>query len=145
MDIDGSVSPDRHCRASAGELYALVEAIETIRFLPWCIEAGFWREILPSPQSNHTAGMGGVRQSFTRATRISGQAIDMESGEGPSPVRRGVALRRLAATPAGSIFRLQYEFSSRGSQRLLEPLFGASPDSMVDAFAAARRRSNGPR
>jgi len=123
---------------SAGELYALVEAIETYPgFLPWCIEARVLERDSSFTKATITAGMGGVRQSFTtRNENQPGKAIDMSLVEGP--FRQFAAAWRFGALAADACridFSLQYEFSSRALARLLEPLFERIADSMVDAFA----------
>jgi|SRR6266850_227031 len=123
---------------SAGELYALVEAIEAYPgFLPWCLEARVLERDSSFTKATITAGMGGVRQSFTtRNENRPGKAIDMRLLEGP--FRQFAAAWRfspLAAQACRIEFDLQYEFSSRALARLLEPLFNRIADSMVDAFA----------
>jgi ribosome-associated toxin RatA of RatAB toxin-antitoxin module len=123
---------------SAGELYALVEDIETYPgFLPWCIEARVLERDSSFTKATITAGMGGVRQSFTtRNENQPGKAIDMRLVEGP--FRQFAAAWRFSALSAHACridFSLQYEFSSRALARLLEPLFERIADSMVDAFA----------
>src|SRR5260221_12982190 len=52
---------------SAGELYALVEDIETYPgFLPWCVEARVLERNSSFTKATITAGNGGVRQTFTQ-------------------------------------------------------------------------------
>ena len=120
------------------ELYALVEDIETYPgFLPWCIEARVLERDSSFTKATITAGMGGVRQSFTtRNENTPGKSIDMHLVEGP--FRQFAAAWRFRALSAGACrieFSLQYELSSRALGRLLEPLFDRVADTMVDAFA----------
>ena len=122
---------------SAEALYALVEDIESYpRFLPWCqavrVERG------PSgTRAKLQVGLKGLRRSFTTQNRSEpGRAIDMQLVEGP--FRSFSAAWRFHPLEAGACrvaFSMQYEFSSRALARLLEPLFGAIADSMVDAFS----------
>ena len=122
---------------AAAQVFALVEDIESYpRFLPWCTEA----EILEKNgfvKARITAGMRGLRQSFTtRNENRPGEAIDMRLAEGP--FKRFAAAWRF--TPLGESackieFSMEYEFSSRALALVLEPLFDRIADTMVDAFA----------
>ena len=122
---------------SAEALYALVEDIESYpRFLPWCqavrVERG-----AEGTRAELQVGLKGLRQSFTTQNRNDpGRAIDMQLVEGP--FRAFTAAWRFHPLEAGACrveFSMQYEFSSRALARLLEPLFAAIADSMVDAFS----------
>jgi ribosome-associated toxin RatA of RatAB toxin-antitoxin module len=122
---------------TAGELYALVEDIESYpRFLPWCLEA----QILEKNSfvtAKITAGMSGLRQSFTtRNENRPGESIDMRLVEGP--FKHFAAQWRFAPLAAHACrieFSLEYEFSSRVLAKALEPLFERIADTMVSAFA----------
>jgi len=123
---------------SAMELYALVEAIEAYpKFLPWCRAAQVHERAATGTRATLTAGVGGLRQSFTtRNENTPGKSIDMHLVEGP--FRQFAAAWRFRALSAGACrieFSLQYELSSRALGRLLEPLFDRVADTMVDAFA----------
>ena len=131
----------------AAELYALVEAIEAYpAFLPWCVEARVLERNSSSTKATITAGMGGVRQSFTtRNENQPGKAIDLRLVEGP--FRQFAAAWRFSPLSAQACridFSLQYEFSSRALARLLEPLFDRIADGMVDAFARRADEVYGP-
>src|SRR5919205_31313 len=91
---------------SAQEMYALVDDIESYpRFLPWCLAAEVKSEG-KRKRATLTAGVSGIRQSFTTENQSeAGRAIDM-----------------------------RLDFSSRPLARLLEPLFNGIADTMVDAF-----------
>jgi ribosome-associated toxin RatA of RatAB toxin-antitoxin module len=122
---------------SAEALYALVDDIESYpRFLPWCQAVRVER----GPEGTRAelqVGLKGLRQSFTTLNRSqAGRAIDMQLVAGP--FRSFSAAWRFHPLEAGACrveFSMQYEFSSRALARLLEPLFGAIADSMVDAFS----------
>lgn len=123
---------------SAAELYALVEDIEAYpKFLPWCREAKVHERAASETRATLTAGVSGLRQSFTtRNENRPGEAIDMRLVEGP--FREFAAAWRFSPLAEGACrieFSLRYEFSSRTLGRLLEPLFDRIADTMVDAFA----------
>ena len=120
---------------SAAEMYTLVDDIDSYpRFLPWCLEARV-EQTRPRKRATLTAGMAGVRQSFTTENENQPErAIDMRLVEGP--FRHFNAAWRF--TPLGEHacqvdFELRYEFASRTLGRLLEPLFDKIADTMVDA------------
>lgn len=122
----------------AGAVYALVEEIEAYPcFLPWCVAAQVRSREPGRTVATLTAGLGGLRQSFTTENRNrDGEAIDMQLVEGP--FRRFAARWRftpLAARAARVEFSMEYEFSSAVLGRALEPLFGTIADTMLDAFA----------
>ena len=119
---------------SAAELYALVQDIESYpRFLPWCVDA----KVLEAGKATITAGMRGLRQSFTTLNESKApEAIDMRLVEGPFKAFEA-AWRFTALGPKACRidFSLEYEFSSYALAKLLEPLFDRIADTMVDAFA----------
>ncbi|MBV8030866.1 MAG: type II toxin-antitoxin system RatA family toxin [Betaproteobacteria bacterium] len=121
----------------APELYALVQDIESYpRFLPWCLEARVL-EKGAFTKARITAGMRGLRQSFTTLNENhAAESIDMRLVEGP--FRHFVAAWRftpLSAEACRIDFSLEHEFASRTLAKLLEPLFDRIADTMVDAFA----------
>jgi len=121
---------------SAPELYALVQDIEAYpRFLPWCADARIL-ERGAFIKAEITAGMRGLRQSFTTVNQSKPpEAIDMRLVEGP--FKAFAAAWRFTALDSKACridFSLEYEFSSRALARLLEPLFDRIADTMVDAF-----------
>jgi ribosome-associated toxin RatA of RatAB toxin-antitoxin module len=123
---------------TAAQLYALVEDIDAYpAFLPWCVDAEVLKRAASFTEARLTAGVGGLRQSFTtRNDNRPGEAIDMHLVEGP--FRRFEAAWRFTPLSAGACridFSLGYEFSSRALAKLLEPLFDRIADTMVDAFA----------
>ena len=122
---------------SAAELYALVEDIEAYpRFLPWCLETRVERPPGAGTRATLTAGMRGLRQSFTTQNENRpGESIDMRLVEGP--FSRFEAAWRFHALPGNACkieFSLEYEFASAALAKLLEPLFERIADTMVDAF-----------
>jgi ribosome-associated toxin RatA of RatAB toxin-antitoxin module len=122
----------------AGELYALVEHIEAYpRFLPWCVDAKVHERGGGTTRATLTAGVKGLRQSFTTLNRNTpGEAIDMQLLEGPFRSFAAAWRFRALSDAASRIeFTLEYEFSSAVTARLLEPLFDRIADTMVDAFA----------
>ncbi|HZM36893.1 MAG TPA: type II toxin-antitoxin system RatA family toxin [Burkholderiales bacterium] len=123
---------------SAREMYDLVEDIESYpRFLPWCVETEVHERAPGHTRATLTAGLKGIRQSFTtRNENRPGESIDMRLEEGP--FRAFSATWRFRALSAGSSeieFTLEYELAGGVVSRLLGPLFDRIADTMVDAFS----------
>lgn len=123
--------------ASADQLYALVDDIEAYpRFLPWCKDAQVHSRGAAGTRATLTAGMGGLRQSFTTLNQgRPAESIEMRLLRGP--FRHFAASWRFTPLSAGACkvdFSLEYEFASRALGKLLEPLFHSIADTMVDAF-----------
>jgi ribosome-associated toxin RatA of RatAB toxin-antitoxin module len=123
---------------SARAMYDLVEDIESYpEFLPWCVAAEVHERGPAHTRATLTAGLRGVRQSFTtRNENRPAESIDMRLERGP--FRAFSAAWRFSALGPGSCeiaFTLEYELASRTLARLLEPLFDRIADTMVDAFS----------
>jgi ribosome-associated toxin RatA of RatAB toxin-antitoxin module len=121
---------------SAGEMYALVDDIESYpRFLPWCHDAKV-EDVGGKKRATLVAGLGAIRQSFTTLNdNQPGQSIDMRLVTGP--FKHFAAAWRfmpLAEDACQVEFSLRYEFASRALAKLLEPLFEQIANTMVDAF-----------
>src|SRR5215210_9513894 len=107
---------------AAGEMFALVDDIDSYpRFLPWCLAARVEEEG-DAKRATLTAGLGGIRQSFTTLNENQpGEAIHMRLVEGPfrefSAAWRFVPLAERACQIE---FDLRYEFASRALSKLLE-------------------------
>jgi len=122
---------------SAEQFYALVEDIESYpRFLPWCAGAQVKHREAGETLATLTVGAAGVTQSFTTRNRNRPpEAIDLTLVEGP--FRRFAAAWRfqpLGAAGCKVEFSMEFEFASRALATLLQPLFAAMADTMVDAF-----------
>jgi ribosome-associated toxin RatA of RatAB toxin-antitoxin module len=120
----------------AAEMYALVDDIEAYpKFLPWCVAAAVHQRTPHSVRATLTAGMRGVRQSFTTLNANQpGQSIDMRLVHGP--FRRfaaGWRFKALSARACKIEFTLEYELSGPLA-RVLARLFDQIADTMVDAF-----------
>jgi len=121
---------------SAAEMYALVDDIESYpRFLPWCIAATVHERTPAGVRATLTAGMRGVRQSFTtQNANQPGRSIDMRLVHGP--FRRFAGRWRfkpLSAAACKVEFTLEYELSGPVA-RMFGRLFDQIADTMVDAF-----------
>lgn len=132
--------------ASAEELYALVDDIEAYpQFLPWCKEARVLSRGAAGTRATLTAGMGGLRQSFTTLNEgRPPESIEMRLVQGP--FRHFAASWRFTPLSAGACkvgFSLEYEFASRAIGKLLEPLFHSIADTMVDAFTRRATERHG--
>ena len=122
---------------SAGELFALVEDIESYpRFLPWCRDARVRERTTDRTVATLSVGLKGMRYEFSTENRNRPpEAIDMRLVEGP--FRRFAGQWRfvpLGPRACRIEFSLGYEFSSRALGKLLAPLFDGIADSMVEAF-----------
>jgi len=121
---------------SAQEMFALVDDIESYpRFLPWCRAAAVEERTPASVRATLTAGMRGLRQSFTTQNDLEpGEAIHMRLVKGP--FRRFCAQWRfkpLSQEACAIEFTLEYELAGPLA-RVLQPLFDRIADTMVDAF-----------
>jgi ribosome-associated toxin RatA of RatAB toxin-antitoxin module len=122
---------------SAGELYALVEDVESYpRFLPWCLASTVHERTAGATRATLTVGLSGLRQSFTTLNQNRpGEAIDMRLVEGPfKAFAAGWRFTPLGAEACRIEFSLEVEFSNGMLARLLEPLFDNIANTMVDAF-----------
>lgn len=120
----------------ATEMYALVDDIESYpRFLPWCVAVRVHERTPGGVKATLTAGMRGVRQSFTtQNANRPGESIDMRLVHGP--FRRfaaGWRFKALSAQACKIEFSLEYELSGPLA-RMLARLFDQIADTMVDAF-----------
>ena len=121
---------------SAAEMYALVDDIpEYPRFLPWCLEARI-DDPGPPKRATLTAGLKGIRQSFTTLNRNHpARSIEMKLVEGPfrhfSATWHFTPLTERACQVQ---FSMRYQFASGPLGRLLGPLFNQIADTMVEAF-----------
>jgi ribosome-associated toxin RatA of RatAB toxin-antitoxin module len=121
---------------TAVQMYALVDDIESYpKFLPWCLAAAVHHRTPHSVRATLTAGMRGVRQSFTtQNANHPGHSIDMRLVHGP--FRRFAAawhFKPLSAHACKIEFALEYELSGPLA-RVLAKLFDQIADTMVDAF-----------
>lgn len=121
---------------SARAMYELVDDIASYpRFLPWCVDARV-DDIGPPKRATLTAGLRGIRQSFTTVNdNRPARSIDMKLVEGP--FRHFEASWRftpLAERACQIDFSMRFEFSGGPIARLLDPLFNQIADTMVDAF-----------
>src|SRR5436190_14172006 len=98
---------------SAGELYALVEDVESYpRFLPWCRASTVHERTAGTTRATLSVGMGGLRQSFsTLNENRPGEAIDMRLIEGPfKAFAASWRFTPLGAAACRIDFSLEYEF-----------------------------------
>jgi ribosome-associated toxin RatA of RatAB toxin-antitoxin module len=122
---------------SAGEMYALVDAVEAYpEFLPWCAGAEVHERSPGKTRATLTARIGALRQSFTTENQNQpGEAISMRLVKGPFRRFRGEwTFVPLGESACRIAFALEYEFASRTLGRMLAPLFDGMADSMVEAF-----------
>lgn len=121
----------------AGELYALVEDIESYpRFLPWCRVARVRERSGDRTVATLRVGLRGLGYEFSTENRSRPpEAIDMRLLEGP--FRRFEAHWRfhaLGPRAARIEFAMGYELAGGVVARALGPLLDSIADTMVDAF-----------
>ncbi|HVL36224.1 MAG TPA: type II toxin-antitoxin system RatA family toxin [Burkholderiales bacterium] len=121
---------------SAQAMFALVDDIESYpRFLPWCVGAAVHERSPGSVRATLTAGLRGLRQSFTTLNELRPPAsIELRLVHGP--FRRFAGAWRFEALSPHACrveFSLEYELSGPLAA-LLQRLFDRIADSMVDAF-----------
>jgi len=121
---------------SAEKFRALVEDIAAYpRFLPWCSAAAVTERDGGRTVATLTLGARGVRRAITTENFSRDERLEIHMLQGP--FRRFDAVwrfRPLAKDAAKVEFSLQYDFASRGADRLLEPLLERIADTIVDAF-----------
>lgn len=123
-------------------LYALINDIDSYpEFLPWCTHA----RVLSRTPSEVVATLG-VRQGAltgeftTRNTLIDERSIHMHLVSGPFRTLEGQwLLSPIEAHGCRVEFTLRFEFKSRVSGLLFEPLFAQTVGSLVDAFVQRAR------
>jgi ribosome-associated toxin RatA of RatAB toxin-antitoxin module len=128
----------------AGLIYGLINEIDSYpQFLPWCTHA----RVLSRTPEQIVATLG-VRQGplngefTTRNTLVPDTSIHMHLLDGPFRALDGRwLLTPIAADGCRVEFTVHFEFKSRVSGVLLEPLFEKTIGSLVDAFVQRARAS----
>ncbi len=132
-----------HC---AADMYALVADIERYpEFLPWCSNATVHSLCGSEVEASLEIARGPVRKSFrTRNTLHPCRLIEMSLVAGP--LRRLDGEWRFVQLGQGGCrvsLRLEFAFSSRVMQTMLNPIFREIADSLVDAFCHRAQRQYG--
>ena len=121
----------------ASEMYALVADIERYpEFLPWCRRATVHRRSGSEVEASLEIARGPVRKSFrTRNTLHPRRRIEVSLVAGPFERLDG-EWRFVAVANRGCrvSLHLDFAYSSRVMQTLLNPIFSEIADSLVDAF-----------
>ena len=122
---------------SAGELYSLVEDIESYpRFLPWCsgVEVAL-REAGRTVATLHV-DYRGVRQAFTTENvHRHGESISMRLVQGPFRHLAGEwHFTQLGEAGCRIDFELAYQLASPLLARIAGPAFNHIANTFVDAF-----------
>ena len=129
-------------------MYALVSDIESYpEFLPWCAGATVHQRRGREVEASIKIAKGPIRQSFrTRNTLRPRRRIEISLVEGP--FQRLDGCWRFTPYPDCACrieLELDFAFSSRIMQKLLNPLFSEIADSLVDAFCKRARQRYGRR
>lgn len=123
----------------AEAMFALVDQVEDYPvFLPWCGGAEVkWRDEQTTVATIHIDYMG-VKQSFT--TENSKQApseMNLSLQDGPfSHLQGHWRFHALSESACKIEFALNYTFSSRVLETLLNPVFSHITNTFVDAFVS---------
>ena len=120
-------------------MYALVADIERYPdFLPWCSSATVHRREGSEVEASLEIARGPVRKSFrTRNTLHPRHLIEISLVAGPFRRLQGHwQFVPLAERGCRISLQLDFAFSNRAMQTLLNPVFGEIADSLVDAFCS---------
>ena len=123
-------------------MYALVADIEGYpEFLPWCASAVIHQRRGREVEASIEIARGPVRKSFrTRNTSHPHRLIEISLVDGPFKRLEGHwRFVPLADRGCRVELSLDFAFSNRAVQKLLNPVFSEIADSLVDAFCRQAR------
>lgn len=124
---------------SADAMFALVDQVEDYPvFLPWCGGTEVkWRDEQMTVATIHIDYMG-VKQSFTTENcKHAPTEMNLSLQDGPfSHLRGHWRFFALGETACKIEFALDYTFSSRVLETLLNPVFSHITNTFVDAFVS---------
>lgn len=121
----------------AADMYALVDAIERYPdFLPWCSSATVHRRTGKEVEASLEIARGPVRKSFRTRNRLHPwRLIEISLVAGPFRRLEGRwQFEPLAQRGCRVSLQLEFAFSNRAVQTVLNPIFSEIADSLVDAF-----------
>jgi len=122
---------------SAAQMFELVDRVEIYpQFLPWCARTDVqWRDEERVVATVHI-DYHRLKQSFTTENvRVHPRRIDMRLQEGPFTALEGSwQFHELAADACKVEFRLQYEFSTKFVESIVNPVFSLIAGNLVEAF-----------
>ena len=127
-------------------MYALVADIERYpEFLPWCRSATVHRRAGCEVEASLEMARGPVRKSFrTRNTLHPRHLIEISLVSGPFRRLHGQwRFVPLADRGCRVSLRLDFAFSNRAMQTLLNPIFSEIADSLLDAFCRRAKQQCG--
>ena len=121
------------------QLFGLViDVAKYPEFLPWCLAARIRKRTDSVMIADLVVGYKMIRERFTSRVAFDAAAgrIDVDYIEGP--VRHLTNRWLFHAQPEGCLvdFYVEFEFSSRILERLMEPLFDKATRRMISAFEA---------
>ncbi len=122
---------------SAAQMFELVDRVEAYpEFLPWCAKTDVkWRDEASVVATVHI-DYHHLKQSFTTENvRQHPNLIEMRLREGPFTALEGSwRFHELAADACKVEFRLQYEFSTKFVEGIVNPVFSLIARNLVEAF-----------
>lgn len=133
---------------SAHEMYALVADIPSYpQFLPWCGSARILSQDEDLVVASIDIAYKGVHKTFTTRNRLQqDKLLEMSLVEGPFRHLHGNWLFSALSADASRVsFDLDFEVSNRLLAVVINPVFTAIANQMVDSFAARARVVYGPR
>ena len=131
---------------SAQQMFDLVDQIENYsQFLPWCGGAVVKSRDASIVVATIHIDYHHLKQSFTTEnTRQAPHLLQMRLQEGPFRQLDGVwRFTELAQAACKVELRLQYEFSNKLVESLVNPVFSVIAGTLVDAFAQRAERLYG--
>lgn len=133
---------------SAHEMFALVADIPSYpQFLPWCGGARILSQDEDLVVASIDIAYMGVHKTFTTRNRLQqDKLLEMSLVEGPFRHLHGNWLFNALSADASRVsFDLDFEVSNRLLAVVINPVFTAIANQMVDSFAARARVVYGPR
>jgi ribosome-associated toxin RatA of RatAB toxin-antitoxin module len=132
---------------STEQMFALVDNIEDYpKFLPWCGDVEVARdEKSQEVVAKLTIDFHGFRKSFTtKNINTRPESIAMSLVDGPfSKLHGGWTFKPLGADACKVQLNLEYDMNGHVLASLLEQVFGAIANSMIDAFCTRAKEIYG--
>lgn len=122
---------------SAHQMFDLVNDVNAYStFLPWCESTHIVSQTESEMVASLTLAKGGIRHTFTtRNTLVVGQSLSIELVEGPFKTLNGFWVFTALQDKASKVeLELDFEFSTRMLEVVLNPIFKQIANTLVDSF-----------